>query len=68
MIRLADPFRNPGPLGTTNYLYDGMNPLEEVDSGGNLLAKCTQTTSLDEQLRTSGPARPVITKLTVSEL
>ena len=39
-----------GPLGTTNYLYDGINPLEEVDSSGNVLARYTQTTKIDEEL------------------
>jgi YD repeat-containing protein len=28
---------------TTNYLYDGPNALEEVDSGGNVLARYTQS-------------------------
>src|SRR5206468_5182591 len=35
---------------TTNYLYDGMNVVEEVDSAGILIARYTQTTSLDEPL------------------
>jgi hypothetical protein len=37
-----DPFgrriQKSGPLGTTNYLYDGRNVLEEVDNAGNVLA------------------------------
>ena len=49
-----DPFgrriQKSSASGTTNYLYDGMNPLEEVDSNGNLLSRYTQTNSLDEQL------------------
>ena len=28
-----------GPNGTTNYLYDGANLLEELDNAGNVLAK-----------------------------
>ncbi|HVO79155.1 MAG TPA: RHS repeat-associated core domain-containing protein [Terriglobales bacterium] len=49
-----DPFgrriQKSGPLGTTNYLYDGFNLLEEVDNSGNVLGRYTQTTSLDESL------------------
>ena len=53
-----DPFgrriQKAGPLGTTNYLYDGMgaqgNVIEEVDSTGNVLARFTQGTSVDEPL------------------
>ena len=49
-----DPFgrriQKSGPLGTTNYLYDGENLLEEVDNGGNLLAKYTQGPLIDEPL------------------
>jgi RHS repeat-associated protein len=37
-------------LGTTNYLYDGFNLLEEVDGSGNVLARYTQGPSLDEPL------------------
>jgi len=49
-----DPFgrrvQKSGPLGTTNYLYDGMNLLEEVDNSGNVLAKYTQGEEFDEEL------------------
>ena len=49
-----DPFgrriQNSGPLGTTNYLYDGANGIEEVDSGGNLLARYTQEPRWDGPL------------------
>jgi RHS repeat-associated protein len=45
-----------GPLGTTNYLYDGKernaNPIEEVDNVGNLLARYTQGLGTDEPLAT----------------
>ena len=49
-----DPFgrriqKNPW-LGTTNYLYDGKNSLEEVDNSGNVLARYTQTLSFDDPL------------------
>jgi YD repeat-containing protein len=49
-----DPFgrriQKSGPPGTTNYLYDGDNLLEEVDNNGNVLARYTVTRSPDEQL------------------
>jgi RHS repeat-associated protein len=49
-----DPFgrriQKSGPLGTTNYLYDGANDIEEVDNSGSVLAKYTQGKSVDEQL------------------
>lgn len=41
-----------GPLDTTNYLYDGMNSLEDVDSSGSVLARYTQTEKIDEPLST----------------
>ena len=49
-----DPFgrriQKSGPLGTTNYLYDGMSPtvIEEVDSGGNALASYAQGPETDQ--------------------
>jgi RHS repeat-associated protein len=42
--------QNSGRLGTTNYLYDGNNLLEELDNSGNLLGRYTQGKSLDEPL------------------
>jgi YD repeat-containing protein len=39
-----------GPLGTVNYVYDGQNLLEELDSSGNVLARYTRTENLDEPL------------------
>ena len=49
-----DPFgrriQKSGPLGTTNFLYDGANLLEEVDNGGNLLARYTQSGLIDETI------------------
>src|SRR5580658_7714086 len=49
-----DPFdrriQKSGPLGTTNYLYDGDNSMEEMDVAGNVLARYTQTQRIDEQL------------------
>jgi YD repeat-containing protein len=52
-----DPFgrriQKSGPLGTTNYLYDGPNSIEEVDNGGNVFARYTRTKKLDELLSES---------------
>ena len=49
-----DPFgrriQKSGPLGTTNYLYDGNNLIEEMDGSGNVLARYTQGTKVDEPL------------------
>jgi RHS repeat-associated protein len=49
-----DPFgrriQKSGPLGTTNYLYDGDNSMEEMDVAGNVLARYTQTQRIDEPL------------------
>jgi RHS repeat-associated protein len=49
-----DPFgrriQKYGPLGTTNYLYDGRDLVEEVDSSGNILARYTQFPSIDQPL------------------
>jgi RHS repeat-associated protein len=51
-----DPFgrriQKSGPLGTTNYLYDGENDsvLQEVDSNGSVLARYTEGKGLDEPL------------------
>jgi RHS repeat-associated protein len=49
-----DPFgrriQKSGPLGTTNYLYDGRDLTEEVDSSGNVTGRYTQFPSLDQPL------------------
>src|SRR5271157_6090340 len=49
-----DPFgrriQKSGPLGTINYLYDGRDLIEEIDSSGNVLARYTQFPSLDQPL------------------
>ncbi len=49
-----DPFgrriQKSGPLGTTNYLYDGPNAIEELDNSGNVLARYTQAREIDESL------------------
>jgi RHS repeat-associated protein len=49
-----DPFgrriQKSGPLGTTNYLYDGDNLLEELDASGSVLARYNQGPGLDHPL------------------
>ena len=53
-----DPFgrriQKSGPLGTTNYLYDGRdfgaNILEELDNNGNVLARYVQSERIDHPL------------------
>jgi len=49
-----DPFgrriQKSGPLGTTNYLYDGMNIVEEVDALGNVVARNAHNLTVDEPL------------------
>ena len=49
-----DPFgrriQKSAPLGTTNYLYDWMNVIKEVDNADGPLAKYTRTTKIDEPL------------------
>ena len=49
-----DPFgrriQKSGPLGTTNYLYDGNNLVEEVDSAGNVVTRYADGQVLDETL------------------
>jgi len=49
-----DPFgrriQKSGPLGTTNYLYDGFNDVEEVDNGGNVLGRYAQGSQFDDEL------------------
>ena len=41
-----DPFgrriQKGSPTGTTSYLYDGANAVEELDTSGNVLARYTQ--------------------------
>jgi RHS repeat-associated protein len=51
-----DPFgrriQKSGPLGTTNYLYDGPDVIEEVDNSGNVSARNTKGPGIDETLAT----------------
>ncbi len=52
-----DPFgrriQKSGPLGTTNYLYDGLNLLEEIDNSGNIAGRYTHSVLIDEVLSES---------------
>jgi len=48
--RIQKSFTQGSTTTTTNYLYDRKNLLEELDSGGNVLARYTQTRSLDQSL------------------
>jgi RHS repeat-associated protein len=49
-----DPFgrriQKSGPLGTTNYLYDGERSIQEIDQSGNVLARYTQARGIDQPL------------------
>jgi RHS repeat-associated protein len=47
---LGKRLQKSGLLGTTNYLYDGRDLVEEVDSSGNILARYTQFPSIDQPL------------------
>ena len=49
MIGSEERSRNPAS-GTTNYLYDGMNDVEEVDNSGNVLARYTQDQAIDQPM------------------
>jgi RHS repeat-associated protein len=47
-----DPFgrriQKSSPLGTTNYLYDGDNLIEEMDANANALSRYTQGPGIDQ--------------------
>ncbi len=49
-----DPFgrriQKSGPLGTTNYLYDWFNILQDVDGSGNIVARYAHGPVTDEDL------------------
>ncbi len=49
-----DPFGRSiyksSPLGTTIFVYDGLNVIEEVDATGTLIARYTQSIGIDEPL------------------
>jgi RHS repeat-associated protein len=52
-----DPFgrriQKSGPLGTTNYLYDGMSLIEETDTNGVVVARYSQSQGIDAPLAMS---------------
>jgi RHS repeat-associated protein len=49
-----DPFgrriQKSGPSGTTNYVYDGPNTIQEFDATGNAVARYAQNWGIDEPL------------------
>ena len=49
-----DPFgrriQKLGPLGTTNYIYDDANIVEEMDNTGSVLARYAQGPGVDQPL------------------
>jgi RHS repeat-associated protein len=48
--RVQKVFTQGSTTTTTNYLYDGVNSIEDVDQNGNVLARYEQTTNIDEPL------------------
>jgi YD repeat-containing protein len=70
-----DPFgrriQKSGPLGTTNYLYDGENLIEETNSSGGVVAKYTGENEIDEPLaevRQAGPPLFRTDRTTITEV
>jgi RHS repeat-associated protein len=51
--RIQKVFTQNSTTTTTNYLYDGSNSVEEVDQNGNVLARYSRTTNIDEPLAES---------------
>jgi len=49
-----DPFgrriQKAAPIGTVDYLYDGLDLIEELDNSGNVLARYSQGPGLDQPL------------------
>ena len=60
-----DPFerriQKSGPLGTTNYLYDGARLIEEADGSGNILARYAHSTEV-KNLGTEGAGTIVFSR------
>jgi RHS repeat-associated protein len=48
--RVQKAFTQGSTTTTTNYLYDGVSSIEDVDQNGNVLARYEQTTNTDEPL------------------
>jgi RHS repeat-associated protein len=51
--RIQKVFSQNSTTTTTNYVYDGADTIEETDQNGNLLAKYSRTTNIDEPLAES---------------
>jgi RHS repeat-associated protein len=51
--RAQKVFTQGSTTTTTNYAYDGNNSVQDVDQNGNLLARYTETQSIDELLAES---------------
>ncbi|HTS06578.1 MAG TPA: hypothetical protein VMP68_13415, partial [Candidatus Eisenbacteria bacterium] len=47
---IAAPAGEEDSCGTTNYLYDGLRAIEDVDGSGNILARYTAGGGIDEPL------------------
>jgi RHS repeat-associated protein len=48
--RVQKAFTQGSTTTTTNYLYDGVNSIEDVDQNGNVLARYEETLNTDEPL------------------
>jgi RHS repeat-associated protein len=48
--RIQKSFTQSGTTTTTDYLYDGANRIEDVDTNGNLLARYVQGKGIDKPL------------------
>jgi len=48
--RIQKVFTQGATTTTTIYLYDGNNSIEEIDNGGNVLARYTQGAGIDQLL------------------
>ncbi len=51
--RIQKAFTQNSTTTTTNYVYDGADTAEEVDQNGNVLARYSRTTNIDEPLAES---------------
>jgi hypothetical protein len=47
-MRIQKVYATGSTTTKTNYLYDGDNDVEEVNASGSILARYTQTQSIDE--------------------
>jgi RHS repeat-associated protein len=51
--RIQKTFTQGSTTTTTNYVYDGNNSVQDVDQNGNLLARYTETLTIDEPVAES---------------